>query len=576
MTTETAAPPRSRQSRWSAQTWFNVVLLAMAVLLAISAVVGATVLKNAASASNRLIDHISIGRIQAERLQATLLDQETGMRGFVITGNEEFLQPYVDGRREQTTVSAQIRRLLPGAAPLRELDTVERLAADWRARYAEPMIATAREKGPESVSGTLIAESKRSFDLVRKALDVQNAAWTQARNEARAELDAARTLRDMTFFGILVAFLITIITVAVLLRMAVFNPLTRLREASRRVTMGDFDHHVDTGGPADLAELAGDMEAMRRRIVTELEEARASRVQVAAQAEELKRSNAELEQFAYVASHDLQEPLRKIASFCQMLQQRYASQLDERANTYIDFAVDGAKRMQVLINELLTFSRVGRITREPVEMDLNDVVDRALANLSAVVEESGAEVEVGDLPVIVGDRTQFVMLWQNLIGNSLKFRVPDRAPRVRIEAERVEREPGGEGEWRMTVTDNGIGISANFADKIFVIFQRLHQRDAYEGTGIGLALCRKIVEQHGGTIRLDTEHTGGARFIITLPAPPLPPATEEEPAEEKSATEERSAVEEKPTASGEPGAGEEPGAGGQDAAGREVPAGTGP
>lgn len=240
------------------------------------------------------------------------------------------------------------------------------------------------------------------------------------------------------------------------------------------------------------------------------------------QAEELKRSNAELEQFAYVASHDLQEPLRKIASFCQMLQQRYASQLDDRANTYIDFAVDGAKRMQVLINELLTFSRVGRVHQEPVEMDLNDVVDRALVNLSAAVEESEAEIEVGDLPVIVGDRTQFVMLWQNLIGNSLKFRSPGRRPHVRIEAE--ERD----GEWSMTLTDNGIGIAPNFADKIFVIFQRLHHRDAYGGTGIGLALCRKIVEQHQGKIWLDTEHAEGARFHITLPITVAP--QEEAPA----------------------------------------------
>ncbi|MFC7642810.1 ATP-binding protein [Streptosporangium lutulentum] len=277
------------------------------------------------------------------------------------------------------------------------------------------------------------------------------------------------------------------------------------------MTNGDFEHHVDTGGPADLAELARDMEAMRRRIVAELEETRVSRQQLAAQAEELKRSNAELEQFAYVASHDLQEPLRKVASFCQMLQQRYASQLDDRANTYIDFAVDGAKRMQVLINELLTFSRVGRVNQEPVETDLNDVVERALANLAAAVEESEAEVEVGDLPVVIGDRTKLVMLWQNLIGNSLKFRSPGRAPRVRIEAE--ERD----GKWWMTVTDNGIGIPPNFADKIFVIFQRLHQRDAYEGTGIGLALCRKIVEHHRGRIWLDTEYRDGTRFVLTLP-----------------------------------------------------------
>ncbi|MER5644034.1 ATP-binding protein [Streptosporangium sp. NPDC002524] len=519
MTTETP-PSGSRKSRWSAQTWFNVVLLAMTLLLGVSAIVGATVLQNAASASNRLIDHISAGRLQAERLQTTLLNQETGVRGFVITGKEEFLQPYANGRRDEVAVSAQIGRLAPGAAPLRALNEVSRLAAEWRTRYAEPMIASVRDEGPESVSAGQAEESKRSFDAVRKGLDAQNAAWAHAREVARADLGAARTVRDATFFGILAAFLVTIVTVALLLRVAVFGPLARLREASRRVTMGDFAHHVDTGGPADLAELADDMEAMRRRIVTELEEARGSRLRIAAQAEELKRSNAELEQFAYVASHDLQEPLRKIASFCQMLQQRYASQLDDRANTYIDFAVDGAKRMQVLINELLTFSRVGRISREPVEMDLNDVVDRALANLAAAVEESGAEIEVGDLPAVVGDRTQFVMLWQNLIGNSLKFRDPGRVPRIGIESERLG------GEVRMTVTDNGIGISPNFADKIFIIFQRLHQRDAYEGTGIGLALCRKIVEQHGGTIRLDTEYAEGARFVITLPAEIVVPERE--------------------------------------------------
>ncbi|MET9067495.1 sensor histidine kinase [Streptosporangium sandarakinum] len=518
MTSDQAHAARSRHGRWNAQTWFNVVLLAMAVLLAVSAVFGASVLRTAAQASNRLIDQITVGRLQAERMQTSLLNQETGLRGFVITGKEEFLQPYEDGLSAQRAAAAQVRTVASGERALGRLESVERLSERWRSGYAEPMIEAVRRSGPSAVSQLRAEESKTAFDAVRRALDDQNAAWSAARDRARAELERSRTTRDTTFFIILVGFLLTIITVAVLLRVAVFRPLARLGEASRRVTGGDFSHHVDTGGPADLAALSSDMEAMRLRIVTELEEARGSRQQIAAQAEELKRSNAELEQFAYVASHDLQEPLRKIASFCQMLQQRYSDQLDERANTYIDFAVDGAKRMQVLINELLTFSRVGRVRQEPAPAGLNEMIGHALSNLAAAVEESDAEIEVGDLPVVVGDRTQLVMLWQNLIGNSLKFRTPGKRPHIRIEAERSD------GEWRISLTDNGIGIPPHFADKIFVIFQRLHHRDAYEGTGIGLALCRKIVEQHQGRIWLDTEYTEGARFVLTLPVADVPDA----------------------------------------------------
>ncbi len=187
--------------------------------------------------------------------------------------------------------------------------------------------------------------------------------------------------------------------------------------------------------------------------------------------------------------------------------------LDERGAHYIHFAVDGATRMQGLINDLLSYSRVGRLydARRPVNLELK--IDKALQNLAATLEETGAVVERPDsLPKIIGDPTLLSLLWQNLIGNAVKFRHPDRPPVIRIACEQVE-----EKEWRFCVMDNGISIEADFADKIFVIFQRLHSREAYSGTGIGLAMCKKIVENHGGRIWLDTSHTGdGARICFTL------------------------------------------------------------
>jgi light-regulated signal transduction histidine kinase (bacteriophytochrome) len=209
-----------------------------------------------------------------------------------------------------------------------------------------------------------------------------------------------------------------------------------------------------------------------------------------------------------------------VASFCQLLEKRYGDQLDERGAEYIGFAVDGAKRMQRLINDLLTFSRVGRLNATHTEVDLNDAVQTALGNLSTSIEEADAEVVLPNepLPVIDGDPTLLAMVWQNLIGNAVKFRKEGVAPRIVIECSPTT--DGDEDQWLFSVTDNGIGIGADFADKVFVIFQRLHGRDEYTGTGIGLALCKKIVEHHGGAIRVDTSFTGGTRFLFTLPATP--------------------------------------------------------
>ena len=189
---------------------------------------------------------------------------------------------------------------------------------------------------------------------------------------------------------------------------------------------------------------------------------------------------------------------------------------------YIAFAVDGAKRMQVLINDLLTFSRVGRLNSAHSDVDLGKALDDALGNLTVAIDESGAEIvrPRRPLPVVTGDLTLLTMLWQNLIGNAMKFRREDQTPRIVIDAELAD-----ERTWSFTVSDNGIGIAPEFVEKVFVIFQRLHGRDSYGGTGIGLALCKKIVEQHGGLIWIDTSFTGGTRFHLTLPVSPSATST---------------------------------------------------
>lgn len=227
--------------------------------------------------------------------------------------------------------------------------------------------------------------------------------------------------------------------------------------------------------------------------------------------EELARSNAELQQFAYIASHDLQEPLRMVTSYMQLLTRRYGDRLDGDAREFIGFAVDGAARMNRLIQDLLAFSRVGTRGREFTPTDCNEVLEMARMNLKVAIEETGARVTSDPLPTVMGDDTQLVQLFQNLISNAIKF-TKDRTPEVRVGVQ------SDEAGWLFSVSDNGIGMERRHLDKVFTIFQRLHTRDEYAGTGIGLAVCRKIVERHGGRIWAESEPGEGSTFYFTLPA----------------------------------------------------------
>lgn len=243
-------------------------------------------------------------------------------------------------------------------------------------------------------------------------------------------------------------------------------------------------------------------------VVRDITDRKTSERDLKERAEQLAHSNQELEQFAYVASHDLQEPLRAVASSCQVMQRRLSGKLDEDTDEFLHFAVDGAKRMQELINDLLTFSRVGR-NQSFESANLTEVVGHALANLRTQIEDTKAVVRIEPMPKLRCDPDQPLQLFQNLVSNGIKF-CKDRMPEIRSSA--VE----SRSTWTISVVDNGIGIPKAYQSKIFIIFQRLHRREQFPGTGIGLAICKKIVESHGGRIWDESEGGNGSAFRFTI------------------------------------------------------------
>jgi PAS domain S-box-containing protein len=247
--------------------------------------------------------------------------------------------------------------------------------------------------------------------------------------------------------------------------------------------------------------------------IIDISERKRAALVIARRTEELQRSNADLEQFAYVASHDLQEPLRMVTSYTELLAERYHGQLDEQADKYINYAVDGAKRMQRLIKDLLAFSRIGTQGAVFKSTDADRVVKDVLASLNVAIDESGAEIVCADLPAVRADEVQLRQLLQNLIGNAVKFRA-ERRPQISIGARRQS------GEWVFHVADNGIGIDSQYSERIFQMFQRLHERGRYDGSGIGLAIAKKIVERHGGRIWFESEPATGTTFFFSLPDTP--------------------------------------------------------
>lgn len=413
-------------------------------------------------------------------VQTTLVDAETGQRGFIVTGDEAFLEPYnnatplIDDQllklRELTSSdSFQQGKLTALETPVKDKLTEMQFVIDVR-----------RAQGLEAASRR-VSEGlgKNLMDDIRQILGEMETHENEGLAQ-RATASEAIVRRTRTWFFVLLVVVIVILTSGYFMIRRDNRARARAEEAVRA--------------------LNADLERRISERTQELEESN----------KELIRSNEELQQFAYVASHDLQEPLRMVASYTQLLSRRYKGKLDEDADDFIGFAVDGANRMQVLINDLLAYSRVGTKGKPLAPTNSNESLELALANLYMTIQESGAVIEHDELPMIMADGTQISQLFQNLIGNGIKFRGKE-PPRIKITCKKQGK------EWLFSLKDNGIGIDPQYVERVFIIFQRLHTRDEYPGTGIGLAICKKVVERHGGRIWVESTPGEGSTFYFTLP-----------------------------------------------------------
>ena len=365
------------------------------------------------------------------------------------------------------------------------------------------------------INATITVELKRRYtgQLGTRAQAIASDAAHLARTSAdRIQQIRQRRLVIFVFSVVLVAGYM--LGTAIAFDRGIVRPLHKLHQGTAVIGSGRLDYKVGTPVKDEIGQLSRAFDDMTDR----LQKLTVSRDELTAEIErrkrveaELARSNKELEMFAYVASHDLQEPLRAVAGFVELLRQRYTGKLDGKADEYINFAVDGSKRMQTLINGLLEYSRVSSrgITFGVVASEA--ALAAAATNLRLAIEESQAVLTHDPLPEVSGDSSQIARLLQNLLGNALKFRGPT-PPRIHIGAEQHG------AEWQFSIRDNGIGIDQKFFDRIFIIFQRLHTHQQYAGTGLGLAICKRIVEHHGGRIWVESEPDHGTTFYFTLPA----------------------------------------------------------
>ena len=482
---------------------YGLVLL---VMLAI-AVITLVRLQGATAVADQLSQQDAPALQAIDDLNVQVIGEQMAVNRFLLSseatprGREDFLGPYFQAH---DLIFADLAALagferaakLAGMTTALDQPSLDQLSSQIKIAETESdkEIAAIRSGAPIEVASAL---TFAQADVVRSlAVDIGDDVALQIRQSAE---EAQRSATDSTRLVVIASILGVgcALAVALLVTLSISGPLRRLTATADRIAAGEMIEPPPSHRRDEIGSLSRAVTKMVRTL--------------SQQAVELKRSNADLEQFAYIASHDLQEPLRMVSGFTGLLKRRYAGKLDADADEFIGFAIGGVTRMQELINDLLSYSRVGReeVSAKPVDMQI--VVDQALANLQMAIEERSALISSGQLPMVLANHGMLVRLFQNLIGNALKFCKAER-PIIRIQAEQRG------AEWVFSVADNGIGIDPQYKDRIFLIFQRLHKQGEYPGTGIGLAVCKRIVERNGGRIWLESEPGKGTTFFFTLPA----------------------------------------------------------
>ncbi|QDU26865.1 Phytochrome-like protein cph1 [Anatilimnocola aggregata] len=458
--------------------------------------------------------HFVMGELQ--QLYNILLNAETGQRGYLITGQQSFLQPYQKASMELQEKLRTVDKLVSTTPERQKLFGELETSVANRMELISKSINLREKDGIEAVSNWISAgEGKRAMDQVRSQISAIEAKEREVLEQRAAE-------SRVSYWTALITGLISS---ALGLGLVISGFVLVSRDMAQRQQLSEALQKSKEKLEDRVRARTMEIEASNNALRDEIDIRTKAETTAMQAAQELQRSNRELEQFASVASHDLQEPLRKIQAFGDRLQLHCNEQLGERGIDYLQRILVSAARMRKLIDDLLTYSRVASKAQPFTAVDLNDVAEEVVGDLEGRLQDVGGVVELGKLPHLEADPMQMRQLFLNLIANALKFHRPGVPPVVKVTAQTIATPPKSSGDTsaapaaycEITVQDNGIGFEQVYVDRIFELFQRLHGRDEYQGTGMGLAICRKIVERHAGTITAQSEPGQGSCFIFTLP-----------------------------------------------------------